>query len=995
MNIRSILDLFGKPRRRRLSSRIHGLFLFIASLTFSPYTQALDVHFDSPVKVGTYAYIQGYNGSRDTQELHYYIPWSPDGPTLTRDICNESADNGGHSCAPSGAQATPGWIGNCRHACDTQAISYKAGTHRFTVTELGVWFAPVIPFDITWVADVPNSSKSSIRVSTNGQTANGSNADVLTVSVADQYENPVSGANVVFSGATNIKMNGGRLGSGAACTTDGSGSCSVTTTTTVAASYSSSVTAAGYNIGNLNYNFVAGPASAGNSSTRVSTNGQIANAVNTDQFTTTVRDAYNNPVSNVLVSHAATSGVNLGGGVGIARSCTTDAAGTCVQSATATVATSYSTQVSVAGSAIATLSYNFVPGPAAGAHSGVRVVTNNVFADGTTQDVLEVLLRDLYDNTLVANTVVNFASPGASVAFNGTARGTAGSCTTSGASGTCQVKAVDFDPVGGDKSSAVTVGGVALGGSFTVGTATYGSSPASFRFAPWVPRLQIVKRTTNGVASHDFSFTMSGVQASTDTITVAGTGTGLGSHFLGYLPAPSITITELASTAWPDAPVSASCVDLSSATPTATFGTLLGNRLLVSPAQTPAGSNLVCTFVNTRSAAVSGQVFSDTGLGGGGIANDGISNGGEPGLPTVQVELNDCGATVYSSALTDGSGRYSLKLPTDTPVGARRCVDTPRDASRQSTGGSVSATVLPIGRTTNVSGTGYTYGRTASADRIAFIVAGTSGDSIAGLNFGSVPPGTLVLGGLQAGSPGAVVNFPHVFTAGTGGNVTFSVPSSVSSPPLDGWVNRVYADPGCTNRHAPGAALLYPPAVTQAVTAGQRFCVVLQVTSPALAPSGSRNQSTLQADFRYANITPALSATYSLEDGTTVSPDVISLVMDVRNVTQGVATYGVSNDAKPGETLEYRITFNNNVAAPVKNLVIHNATPAYTSFVSADTGVTPPGITACTKLTPASPTRVDCAVGQAAGGKGSLEWRFTGPLEPGASGTVLFRVKLD
>ena len=944
------------------------------------------MHWDNKARVGSTLRIQAYN----TNGAHKTITFAADSPvTFNRSSCSTNIDDTGYICGGRGA-LNPGWGANCQHACDIFASSTKAGSFNFQVNGGGGSYSGVFVF----TSDVPSAGTSAIRVFDNGQAANGSSKVGFNASILDKYGNGVPGVNVTFSGVPNVRINGGGTGAGGSCTSDVNGNCAVTATSTVAASYSTSVNGSGLALGNLSYHFVPGPASAANSSSRVSTDGQIANAIDADRFTTTVRDAYNNPVPNVLVSHAATSGVDLGGGAGIGGSCTTDATGACVRSATSTVATRYATQVSVAGSAIATLGYDFVPGPAAGAHSGVRVVTDNAFADGTTPNVLEVLLRDLYDNTLVANTVVNFASPGASVAFNGTARGTAGSCTTSGASGTCQVRAVDFDPTGGDRRSAVTVGGVALGGSFTVGTASYGSSPASFRFAPWVPRLQIVKRTTNGVARQDFRFTMSGLQTTTDTVTVVGTGTGLGAHLLGYLPAPAITITESASTAWPDAPVSASCVDLSSATPTATFGTLLGNRLLVGPAQTPAGANLVCTFVNTRSAAVSGQVFDDTGSGGG-IANDGIPNGGEPGLPTVRVELNDCGSQVFATALTDGAGRYGLKLPTDTPVGARRCIDTPRDASRQSTGGSVSATALPPGTASTVSGVGYTYGRTASADRIAFTVPGSAGAAFAGLNFGSVPPGTLVAGGLQAVNPGAVVNFPHVFTACTSGNVAFSVPGSVSSPPLDGWVNRVYADPGCTSRHAPGAALLYPPAASRAVAAGQRFCVVLQVTSPVQALSGSRNQTTLQAEFRYANITPALSATYSLEDETTVSPHVVDLFMEVRNVTQGVASYGVNNDARPGETLEYRITFTNNVAAPVKNLVVYNATPAYTSFVSADTGLTPPGLTVCSKLTPASAARVDCAAGQPAGGKGSLEWRFTGPLEPGASGSVLFRVKLD
>ncbi|MFT4174362.1 MAG: hypothetical protein QM639_17490, partial [Rhodocyclaceae bacterium] len=54
----------------------------------------------------------------------------------------------------------------------------------------------------------------------------------------------------------------------------------------------------------------------------------------------------------------------------------------------------------------------------------------------------------------------------------------------------------------------------------------------------------------------------------------------------------------------------------------------------------------------------------------------------------------------------------------------------------------------------------------------------------------------------------------------------------------------------------------------------------------------------------------------------------------------------------------------------------------------------------CSKNTPANPhpaPAVDCTAGppQPVGGTGQLHWMFSGHLDAGAAGEVLFRVKVD
>ncbi|MDP9912312.1 hypothetical protein J2W27_004438 [Variovorax boronicumulans] len=116
----------------------------------------------------------------------------------------------------------------------------------------------------------------------------------------------------------------------------------------------------------------------------------------------------------------------------------------------------------------------------------------------------------------------------------------------------------------------------------------------------------------------------------------------------------------------------------------------------------------------------------------------------------------------------------------------------------------------------------------------------------------------------------------------------------------------------------PGAARLYPPSASIAVTAGQTVCVIVQEFIPAAAQTGYSNDAKVQANFTLTNSlpAPALSANYTLDDITTVSTSALELKKDVRNVTQGAMAFSMKNQAKSGETLEYRVTHTSITAPP-------------------------------------------------------------------------------
>ncbi|WP_241026987.1 Ig-like domain-containing protein [Variovorax sp. RKNM96] len=514
-------------------------------------------------------------------------------------------------------------------------------------------------------------------------------------------------------------------------------------------------------------------------------------------------------------------------------------------------------------------------------------------------------------------------------------------------------------------------------------------------YTPPFPRVRIVKTTTGGSGTNLFGFALSGLSAATDSISVTGAGTASGAAGLTGTAGQQARIRESVPTGWPANPISASCLDAASATPTVPFGTLVGNELTIPAANMVAGANITCTFVNGFGFSVTGRVFLDNGTGSG-VANDGLVNGTEGGIAGVGVRLTNCGATVLSSATTDGAGSYALDVPFATAANAPLCVEETNTASRLSTGASFGTVPLPSGSAVASGGTSYTYTRAGTPDRIAFAFA-WNGTGHTGLNFGDVDRNTFAADGAKSGMPGSTVSYAHTFIARTGGTVRFGISNSVDTPAVSGWSGKIFADTGCTGAQQPGAALLYPPSASLTVVAGQNVCIVMQAFIPANAANGNNNQSTVQASFDFTNAGPALSASYTVLDTTTVSNSALELKKEVRNVTQG-ASFGVNNQAKSGETLEYRVTYTNNGTTPISGMTVNDTTPQYTSFVAAQAGTTPVSLTACSKNTPANALpapAVACAASQVAGGTGGLRWSFAGSLAPGATGAVLFSVKVD
>ncbi len=352
---------------------------------------------------------------------------------------------------------------------------------------------------------------------------------------------------------------------------------------------------------------------------------------------------------------------------------------------------------------------------------------------------------------------------------------------------------------------------------------------------------------------------------------------------------------------------------------------------------------------------LSGTVFADNGAGGG-TANNGAEDGSEAGIAGVSVQATGAATTAEP---TSGSGLYTLWIPAGT---AGTVTVTP----------AAPAGYLATGGSAGTSGGSY------SRPGVSFVPA--AGQAYTGVNFGLVPPNTLGPDGAQATQPGNTVLYAHALVAGSGGQVTFSLAGS-ATPAAPAWTQVLYQDSNC-NGALDGGEPQIGGSLT--VSAGQKVCLIVKVLVPAGAAAGAQSSVSLSAAFLYTNASPALTATLAASDVTTVgAPGALSLAKLVSNLTQGgPAATAVS--ANPGDTLQYTLTATNNGAQSLATLVINDATPAFTTFVSAACPATlPAGISACSVSTQ-----------PAVGAGGALQWTFTGSLAASGSLAVTYQVKI-
>jgi len=300
---------------------------------------------------------------------------------------------------------------------------------------------------------------------------------------------------------------------------------------------------------------------------------------------------------------------------------------------------------------------------------------------------------------------------------------------------------------------------------------------------------------------------------------------------------------------------------------------------------------------------------------------------------------------------TDAAGAFALWIPFAANGQSVSVIET-NPAAFVSTGGSAGTT-----------GGAYTL----ATDTVAFPNA--TGTIYTSVRFADFSGSGFAPNHQRAAMPGTAVFYPHVFSAGPSGSVQFAS-SSVASPATGGWAQAVFHDTDCSATLDASEPQLQP-ADAIAVAAGGRVCVILRESVPPGAASGVQDLVTVTATFTAAG---GATGVFRATDLTTVGlPSGLVLEKSVDKAA-----------AEPGETLVYTITYRNDGAAPITQLVIADSTPAYTIFVggSASCGALPAALTTCTPAPPPDPT-------------GTVTWTFGGALAPGASGTVTYSVEIE
>ncbi len=352
-----------------------------------------------------------------------------------------------------------------------------------------------------------------------------------------------------------------------------------------------------------------------------------------------------------------------------------------------------------------------------------------------------------------------------------------------------------------------------------------------------------------------------------------------------------------------------------------------------------------------RGSFVSGTVFKDNGAGGG-TANNGVRDGSEPGIGGVTVQATNGGVTVYDTQQTASDGTYTLFI---TPGATTVAIIETNPSNYISTGASVGTT-------------GGAYNR--ATDTVTFVKAGEG--TYTGVNFGDVPQNTFQGNGAQQALPGTILFYAHTFGPGTGGQVTFSL-ASTAAPSNVAFTRILYQDSNCNGVFDSGELVISGPIVT---VTGTNLCILMKVAVPVGAPFNATDTTIITASFSYTNASPALSASYTVNDVTTVGTGTNAGLRLAKVVDKATAL--------PGANLTYVVTFTNDSISPISSLVVNDSTPSYTTFVSAACGAPlPTNLTGCSITAP--------TVGQT----GNIQWTFTGTLAPSQSGTVSFVVKIQ
>jgi len=374
---------------------------------------------------------------------------------------------------------------------------------------------------------------------------------------------------------------------------------------------------------------------------------------------------------------------------------------------------------------------------------------------------------------------------------------------------------------------------------------------------------------------------------------------------------------------------------------------------------------------------IEGIVFEDNGPGG--TAHDGQRDSGEALLGGVVVELRGTtNSSLIGTAVTSADGNYQIAIPASfgSTAVSTRAIDT--------------AGYLAISEffREDPGNTG------AVVDGLIELTPLISHPGSYKLDFGRVRKPVWVSDSVAEKQPGGVVYHSHRYTPHSSGSLEFAIASETALPANSAWQSVLFLDDNCNGALDTGEAQVQP-SLQVSVATHPLICINSKVFVPSDVSDGDTYTYSVEATLTYED-TAGTAHGRVLQQTVTDLTRVIStgegllvLSKTVRNVTTaGVPT--TSNQAMPGHTLSYNISFSNTGGGSISELLISDHTPAYSSLsgpVSCPSTL-PDGLNTCVILSPA-------AADNAAGYSGDVQWSFDGALTSGASGEVGYEVAVE
>ncbi|WP_159458260.1 GEVED domain-containing protein [Photobacterium andalusiense] len=382
---------------------------------------------------------------------------------------------------------------------------------------------------------------------------------------------------------------------------------------------------------------------------------------------------------------------------------------------------------------------------------------------------------------------------------------------------------------------------------------------------------------------------------------------------------------------------------------------------------------------------LSGIIFEDNGIGSATAAHDGIQDGSEVGLGnfTVTVTFNDTGVAgfttgdVIATAVTSGNGAYQMIIGVDFS-GKNLLLNVVQQADWIDIS---EANVISIPQVTSV-----------NVVDSQMTINASAGDDISGLNFGKVREPRIEPDNFSDAEPNKIVIFPHKFTAATSGNVLFNIINTTASPVNNSWSTVLYRDNDC-NGVIDGADVQIISSIT--LNGESEVCLLSKVFVPANASLNAIYHYDITADMVFSDsIGSGHGVTRLVSNKDTVrvtfgGSGELKIEKTVKNITNNESE-SRSNQAKPGDILEYKIYFINNGSGVIDMLKINDAVPEYTILSESISCTTPATLlpSTLTSCTVSFPNSTDNTIGY----EGNIEWQFDGTLAPAENGYITYQV---